>query len=73
MKNYTFKTAYMQASIAFCFKKIIKPAIGQALTRLVTVSSIHYCTSTSALSTSSSSRGFTSHEWENSSRGGLHA
>ena len=33
---------------------------GQALTRLVTVSSMHYCTSTSALSTSSSSRGFTS-------------
>ena len=34
--------------------------VGQALTRLVTVSSMHYCTSTSALSTSSSSRGFTS-------------
>ena len=34
--------------------------VGQALTRLVTVSSIHCCTSTSALSTSSSSRGFTS-------------
>ena len=33
---------------------------GQALTRLVTVSSMHCCTSTSALSTSSSSRGFTS-------------
>ena len=32
---------------------------GQALDRLVTVSSIHYCTSTSALSTSSSSRGLT--------------
>ena len=24
MKNYTFKTAYMQASNAFCFKKIIQ-------------------------------------------------
>ena len=32
---------------------------GQALDRLVTVSSVHYCTSTSALSTSSSSRGLT--------------
>ena len=31
--------------------------LGQALVRLVTVSSMHYCTSTSALSTSSSSRG----------------
>ena len=35
-------------------------ASGQALDRLVAVSSIHCCTSTSALSTSSSSRGFTS-------------
>ena len=34
--------------------------VGQALTRLVTVSSVCYHTSTSALSTSSSSRGFTS-------------
>ena len=34
--------------------------VGQALTRLVTVSSMCYHTSTSALSTSSSSRGFTS-------------
>ena len=33
--------------------------VGQALTRLVTVSSMHYCTSTSALSTLSSSRGLT--------------
>ena len=32
---------------------------GQTLDRVVTVSSIHYCTSTSALSTSSSSRGLT--------------
>ena len=46
---------------------------GQALDRLVTVSSIHYCTSTSALSTSSSSRGLTSFEWDISSWGGLHA
>ena len=41
--------------------------VGQALTRLVTVSSMHCCTSTSALSTSSSSRGFTSFEWDISS------
>ena len=41
--------------------------VGQALTLLVTVSSVHYCTSTPALSTSSSSRGFTSFEWDISS------
>ena len=46
---------------------------GQTLDRLVTVSSIHYWTSTSALSTSSSSRGLTSFEWDISSWGGLHA
>ena len=40
---------------------------GQALTRLVTVSSMCCHTSTSALSTSSSSRGFTSREWDISS------
>ena len=50
------------------------PLPGQTLDRLVTVSSIHYCTSTSALSTSSSSRGLTSFiEWDISSWGGLHA
>ena len=49
-------------------------AFGQALVRLVTVSSIHYCTSTPVLSTSSSSRGLTSsREWEISSWRGLHA
>ena len=46
---------------------------GQTLDRLVTVSSMHYCTSTPALSTSSSSRGLTSFEWDISSWGGLHA
>ena len=47
---------------------------GQTLDRLVTVSSIHYCTSTSALSTSSSSRGLTNLTlWDISSWGGLHA
>ena len=46
---------------------------GQALTLLVAVSSICYHTSTSALSTSSSSRGFTPFGWDISSWGGLHA
>ena len=41
--------------------------LGQALTLLVTVSSVCYHTSTPALSTSSSSRGFTSFEWDISS------
>ena len=40
---------------------------GQALDRLVTVSYTHCCASTSALSTSSSSRGLTSFEWDISS------
>ncbi len=40
---------------------------GQTLDRLVAVSSIHYCTSTSALSTSSSSRGLTTYVWDISS------
>ena len=40
---------------------------GQALTLLVAVSSMYYYTSTPALSTSSSSRGFTSFEWDISS------
>ena len=48
--------------------------LGQALKRLVTVSSMCYHTSTSALSTSYSSRVFTSlKEWDISSWGGLHA
>ena len=42
------------------FSVLLSPmTLGQALDRLVAVSSIHYCTSTSALSTSSSSRGLT--------------
>ena len=41
--------------------------LGQALTLLVTVSSMCYHTSTPALSTSSSSMGFTSFEWDISS------
>ena len=42
-------------------------ALGQALDLLVTVSSMCYHTSTSALSTLSSSRGLTSFEWDISS------
>ena len=56
---------YIHADISLRF--ILPAILGQALTRLVTVSSMHYCTSTSALSTSSSSRGFTSFEWDISS------
>ena len=56
---------YIHVDISLRF--ILPAILGQALTRLVTVSSMHYCTSTSALSTSSSSRGFTSFEWDISS------
>ena len=46
----------------------------QALDRLVSPSSIHYCTSTDDLSTLSSSRGLTRLlRWQFSSLGGLHA
>ena len=41
------------------FKTSSQTVIGQALDLLVSVSCMHYCTSTSALSTSSSSRGLT--------------
>ena len=51
-KIHTLKTAYTLYIKTFFF--------GQALVLLVTVSSMHCCTSTSALSTSSSSRGLTS-------------
>ena len=40
---------------------------GQLLDLLVSVSSVHYCTSTSDLSTSSSSRGLTTFVWDISS------
>ena len=52
---------------------LLPALLGYALDRLVTVSSIHYCTSTSVLSTSSSSRGLTTLRWDISSWGGLHA
>ena len=48
---------YIHVDISLRF--ILPAILGQALTRLVTVSSMHYCTSTSALSTLSSSRGLT--------------
>ena len=68
--RYTFKTAYTtHLSFHFCEHN----HSGQALDRLVTVSSMPYGTSTPALSTSSSSRGLTSFEWDISSWGGLHA
>ena len=49
---------YIHVDISLRF--ILPAILGQALTRLVTVSSMHCHISTSALSTSSSSRGFTS-------------
>ena len=48
---------YIHVDISLRF--ILPAILGQALTRLVTVSSMCYHTSTSALSTSSSSRGLT--------------
>ncbi len=52
--------------------KLCFSAFGQALDLLVAVSSICYHTSTSALSTSSSSRGLTSFEWDIISSSQLH-
>ena len=54
---------------AFGFASIVLVKFtGQTLDRLVLVSSMHYCTSTPSLSTSSSSRGLTSFkEWDISS------
>ena len=53
----------------FCFHPVLTAfsLVGQALTLLVAVSSICYHTSTPALSTSSSSRGFTPFGWDISS------
>ena len=55
----TFKTTYKFKSLLHPFFLTLSYLLGYALDRLVTVSSMHYCTSTSALSTSSSSRGLT--------------
>ena len=51
---------YLQNCIQEIFSFILPiTLLGHALDRLVSVSSMHYCTSTSDLSTSSSSRGLT--------------
>ena len=55
----TFKTTYKFKSLLHPFFLTLSYLLGYALDRLVTVSSMHYCTSTSALSTLSSSRGLT--------------
>ena len=56
-----------QPSFGFASIVFVKSP-GQTLDRLVLVSSMHYCTSTPSLSTSSSSRGLTSFkEWDISS------
>ena len=60
MIHRTFKTAYTKLKNLFSTPPFALPCSGQALDRLVAVSCIHCCTSTSALSTSSSSRGLTS-------------
>ena len=52
---YTFKTTHESIYIHFPIHYLL----GYALDRLVTVSYMHYCTSTSVLSTLSSSRGLT--------------
>ena len=55
----TLKTTYKFKSLLHPFFLTLSYLLGYALDRLVTVSSMHYCTSTSALSTLSSSRGLT--------------
>ena len=61
---YTINIPSKSHTVNYFSKFFLSPSIllsplGYALDRLVTVSSIHYCTSTSVLSTSSSSRGLT--------------
>ena len=65
--HYTFKISHRSViplTLTSGFRQVF---LGQALDRLVTVSSMPYGTSTPALSTSSSSRGLTSFEWDISS------
>ena len=57
----TLKTTYKFKSLLHPFFLTLSYLLGYALDRLVTVSSMHYCTSTSALSTLSSSRGLTTY------------
>ena len=59
LSSCTFKTTYKFKSLLHPFFLTLSYLLGYALDRLVTVSSMHYCTSTSALSTLSSSRGLT--------------
>ena len=61
----TFKTTYKSTFLSSCFS--YPPFLGYALDLLVTVSSMCCHTSTSALSTSSSSRGLTAFAWDISS------
>ena len=72
---YTFKTSYRTSVFPSLFNfSLSLSVLGQALKRLVTVSSMCCHTSTSALSTSYSSRVFTPLKgWDISSWGGLHA
>ena len=58
-KPKCFIIMYLQNHIQEIFHPLPLNRLGYALDRLVTVSSIHYCTSTSVLSTLSSSRGLT--------------
>ena len=58
---YTLKTTYKFKSSLHPFFLTLSYLLGYALDRLVSVSSMHYCTSTSDLSTSSSSRGLTTY------------
>ena len=69
MSNPVCKQHSMSKLTPFCFLPVLTAfsLVGQALTLLVAVSSTHYCASTPALSTSSSSRGFTPFGWDISS------
>ena len=69
MSNPVCKQHSMSKLTPFCFLPVLTAfsLVGQALTLLVAVSSIRYRTSTPALSTSSSSRGFTPFGWDLSS------
>ena len=64
LQNHTLKIYSSVTTCGVCRSLI---PFGQALDLLVTVSYTRYRASTSALSTSSSSRGFTSFEWDISS------
>ena len=69
MFNPVWKQPSVSKLTPFCFHSVLTAfsLVGQALTLLVAVSSMRYRTSTPALSTSSSSRGFTPFGWDISS------